>query len=1733
LFNGNTTAIDVETGSFSATLNLSKPATDTSAEGVVKKLEITNSDLNWVITGVASPILLNAQFFTDSTALLGSISVTTGGTKAVSGITTSVPIEISNGALSGSATPFQSLKTIITTGSITVTGTSYFDNSIFLKAGTAITQGEPAVAGGAVTGKTLSLKAGSVLSLQAGSSVLLRDTGNDLKSLGQVTAGGLVTVVNAASMNLAGNITSSGKITIDLSAANGAASVAVLGMLQDVTTRGGELDLKVGTAFGRFTNKDVNGAVTTARKLRTSGSDVYLNFKTFGGSVISNSDSVVFDLSDSFGTRGFFNSSSASLTNPTLGTGTRIGFYSSNTVPTDDQAGLTGTTTWYDVNSYRNSLPENLNGNSFNGISKTVGTVSINSDLVFYKVNTDNILVGFTVTGDVKFLGVNNFGGGLAVSVTGTNKTIVQADATGTDPATDNNSRKLTIGSGWSVNLTTVSGAITLDGVGNSLKKLGAVTAGTTTAAALTIYTAGNLELSGDLLGTTITIDQTKGGTAASPVADSGNLSLLSSITTKAASGVTVTLGRTGQYISNTNKWSTDGGNLTMNLAGYSLGSEALSFDLAKGVQVGTFTSNSDFGSDRLIISDVVLSVPSGERNILSSKILDGSKVNATRVVNQISTTGGVVFAKSTITPGASGELQISAGANGVQFTAVDTEQVNVQGSLKLTTTGGGTVTQTGAGSIIVSGTLTVTTTGLLDLGPAGISGNSIAKLGAISASSVAINNLGAPRTPGALTLTGDITTAGALQIDTSGDLILAPTTGNEIKINGGGTVKISVGGDFKDGGKQLGFYATSNAGSALSTGTLSLVANSWTQTVTGSLKSIKTGGQLSIAKTYTGGANGTGNLWLRQTLGAEVAAGDEVITSIPANAGFDVNKIEAQNSATITNSGLTYTGSGILYIDGYQVPVGNTTNIGITATRFKIGNISGAANPVQFGGNLKLTITGTTTADLTQNAALSVGGELSIIFSDSNNNGNILLDHSLNTIAKLGNMTSFGSISITNASLYDANTEVALKFANNTAISLNGAFNLTAAGAIELGGATTITGAKPVSGSKSVTITAAKFSDKTFTLTLAQAAVGPQPISAQFTVTTWDLTAGSTSIAIQGSASTFSAATIYDGKEGVVSGTGGNLYITSSSNLNSQSYRAGKAGKFISQLPGTNSSLRGKITIDGVAATNSNFMGTGVSYTGSGKVFIDGFQDSSSTSDYLITANEIVFGNGTASGTASNFGRNLTLLTNGGGNLGVSQTSVGSTLGVVGELSVQIRDSNGDAAPGAISLSHTNNSIATLGVVSGGSVTIASSSALAVNGAMTSSTGAISLTTTGAMTIAAALNSGANLTLNANGTVTIAGTTLTSSGRFALTAAGLTLTTANVTVAGATAVSVRLSGAYTDGGKTLAFSNGSMVGAVKFIAGSWAMTATTSISVAAGNFDSADELTQDIYVGGTGEVAGALRYNGLSGSNGFDATKVSVAASYTKSAPELRTNGTIYLDGVNLTDPNGAYRVTAAKFVVKSASTIAGTLELITTAGGITQQAGLTVSSLKLTTAGANGDIVLTSPANAITNLLAVSSGGDVRIATTGNMTLKGDISAGAGKLVNLMGSLVLGRDVLTNADTYIAIGAGAFVNAGFKLEAATDKNISFSFNDSSTVTLTGTTAFKVTGTGWFWNGVKMRGNGCIGNLCLQTGNAIGDAFGSGDLTVAQLGQVDAPNKTGSSIISSDGTLSILTSSD
>ena len=387
---------------------------------------------------------------------------------------------------------------------------------------------------------------------------------------------------------------------------------------------------------------------------------------------------------------------------------------------------------------------------------------------------------------------------------------------------------------------------------------------------------------------------------------------------------------------------------------------------------------------------------------------------------------------------------------------------------------------------------------------------------------------------------------------------------------------------------------------------------------------------------------------------------------------------------------------------------------------------------------------------------------------------GILYWNNSLNTIAKLGNMTSFGSISITNATLYDAaNAEVALKLASNAAISLNGAFKLTAGGAIELGGAATIKGAKSVDGGKAVTITATKFSDKTFTLSLAQADSNPADISAKFNVTTWELTAATTSIAIAGAGSSFSGLTIYDGSDGVAFGTAGNLYITSLTNATSISYRSGKVGKFLSQLPKLDSTVRSKMKINSVAVTDSNFTGTGISYTGTGKVYIDDFQDSDSTntSDYMITGREIVIGNGTDTGTVSRFGRDLTLIANGGGNLGITQTSTGSTLQVVRQLSLQVQD-NGAVGGGGIDLSKNVNSIASLGTVSGGSLSLITSVNLTV-GAITTGGDVRIVNTAGVTTLNGTITAGTGKLINLVGSLTLAADVTTNADTFIAIGAG------------------------------------------------------------------------------------------------------------------------------------------------------------------------------------------------------------------------------------------------------------------------------------------------------------------------------------------------------------------------
>ncbi|MDI9408128.1 MAG: filamentous hemagglutinin N-terminal domain-containing protein [Candidatus Pacebacteria bacterium] len=1676
---GNTKALDAGSAGINVLYRLSRPAEDTTLTG---SLEVTNSSLIWHYNDGSA----KTKTLTDNVSSVSGLTLfatTAAGGAVYGGISVRVPILLNTGALDpAGASTNQGLPGFTTTRDITISGNSYFDQSLTLDAGGTITQA-------AGTGKALTLKTGSKLTLRAGGNILLGDSGNDIGNLGTVNGQGTVTLVNSKNLTLSGNITAQGLIKFDLSAANAAASVAVLTIGANIVTSGGDVDLNVGAEFGDVSNR----VGANLYKLKTSGKDLKLNFNSFSGAAITAADSVVFDLAAPAPStsKGRYITSGSGTKNLS-GTDTKFGLYSGASAPTDST--LTNIT-WVNYDGLLKNLPDGLDVNNFNGTLSNLTETIFGAEVNFYKVTgTITGAVNLIVGGKVNFIGTNSFTNPLNINVTGGSTNEIRQLAGLSTTTTATNVSKITVSqASGQLSLSTAAGQILLDGgkkditdnsrtvtVGvNSLGKLGEVKAGTSTAAALTINFDGNLVLNGDLYGSAITIKRADAATTSTVI--------LGTNITSSGGNVAIDIG-TGRYLSAANftttpagfKWTTSGYNMTIDSLGVGLGTETTSFDLTKTTQAtdGEFTARVTVAPGKtLVIGDATATatLAANEVRLLAGDIIDKNKITAKTTTASI-TADAYSLRKGVYNLGG-GDLELTATTGtitiGVAGSAA-TDVIQINGSLKLYTTNAAmNITQLGLNKLVVTDTLTLSATGAIALTSA-TGGNDIAKLGTVSATSVDINNMAAS---GTLTLTGDLTVSGVTTIKTKNNMTLAPTAAGvtEVKIIGGGTVNFEVGGTYVDNGKQLGLYSsyTSAATNTLSSAAISVFAAAWDQsvdTLAANNKTIRTQGTLTIAKTYTGSATatpGAGNLWI--TSNNLTHGTDTIIKVIPTS--FDRFKVVTlDNSAIVT--GILYTGTGTVFIDGFTSAVTGSSDI--KATKIVIGNGTNNGNtPSSFAGALRLTTTTITGEGVSQNpgAGLTSGNLTIDTTAAASGTAGIVLDSSLNSLANIMSLKSKGNITI--------NTQSATTTLKDN-IVLNGVFKLTAM-ALYLNQDLTISGAtNAVATNPSLDITATQFNDNAKKLTID----GNNAKQVKFTAGAWNLTAATTSIAIEGAGSKFDASSSF---------TGANLYITSTANAASGStYRSGKTGDFISTIPGLSSSLPGKITINAAAVVETgatqNFTAPGVTYTGGGKVFIDGFSGATGAS-YAISGTSFVFGDGTG-GAASSFSGKLSLTASGT----VSQSAV---LTVTDILSITINAGNG-----GITLNNGSNQLSILG-------------------AMTSLGG---------------------ISLSSGSTVTLNGSEIKAGGAFSFTGTSLTLS-ADTTISGATSVAVNLSGTYTDATKKLTFSSQNLSGAAKFLSANWAMTAAdgSSIVVTGGGFDAQTYYNGDIYFG-SGSASG-FRIASLNNSGSFNAAKIAVKTGSDKIGPGNATTGTFYFDGASLTTGSEVYNITAQNIIFIGTNRIDGKLNLKSTSGGVSQRSGSTVNIGELSI-NAAGEVNLTNSGNSLGRLNAIKSNTEnVRLASSVTaMGLYGNIDAGSGKIIYLSGSVAIKENISTSSGAAIVLNIGSNTlsngtdGTSARKWSTGSTALSVSVNGDSNVSLfTGsgaTHAFE--GTGIYSVGVYLVGEYCVGFDCAgSSGNWIGDIRGGGTLNATNLGYLNSTNaitKKNDATIEATGNLTVKT---
>ncbi|MDI9408751.1 MAG: filamentous hemagglutinin N-terminal domain-containing protein, partial [Candidatus Pacebacteria bacterium] len=148
---------------------------------------------------------------------------------------------------------------------ITLSGSNSFSNSVLISASGNITQ----------TGGTITLAAGKVLSLSSiNGNISLNQTGNDLKTLGIISAAGLgktVTIWNSGNLSLASSITVGGAITIDTTKNATGDANGNLTLTRNITTRGGAVTLNLGG--GSFVNGTFT-LTTTSQNLSLTAGDI-------------------------------------------------------------------------------------------------------------------------------------------------------------------------------------------------------------------------------------------------------------------------------------------------------------------------------------------------------------------------------------------------------------------------------------------------------------------------------------------------------------------------------------------------------------------------------------------------------------------------------------------------------------------------------------------------------------------------------------------------------------------------------------------------------------------------------------------------------------------------------------------------------------------------------------------------------------------------------------------------------------------------------------------------------------------------------------------------------------------------------------------------------------------------------------------------------------------------------------------------------------------------------------------------------------------------------------------------------------------------------------------------------------------------------------------------------------------------------------------------------------------
>ena len=1460
-----------------------------------------------------------------------------------------------------------------------------FGSGGFLNAGTTVALG--ASAGGVTESGVGSIAAGTLI-------------GNPSPIVGGVTLNGTNTIATIGSLAYAGalvlNDTTAPTISGVVDSGTGSGALSAMFAVPSLTIGSGGIlnagSVTITTSAGGVTETGTGRLITSSLSIATTGAfDVSLKnvnnqIGASNGIQVGNGNLILVD------------GSSLTLTGPFTANNL---FFQITPAGSTIALGTLGTPATLTAGGRISIVADNLTENASTKIAATGGTVEIAPFSTTVAMNlggatqlaVDSTLLGNIGTGTLTIGGYTDATNGNAAKLTAANITLAAAvDLTG-KAATLN---LLTLGSiaGGSNALTvgtlsgTAASSVNFSSAANNIQTLGSFGVGSGSFTLVDNGNTGNLTVAGPVTASSVTIGDANTGTISvtgtinattllSLAAGSGGLKfnagtiLTASTVDLSAAGGGLTQGA-GDGISATILRSTSGvtgtvtlGNAVNNVA--TLGQFAVAsgdFTLVNDGNTGNLSVTGPVTAANVKISDANTGTISvgGSIGATTSLVLasgaGGITLNSGAILNaptlDLSATGGGVTESGTGSIVASTVLQSTNGVTGTVSLSNTANNVASVGSFAVTGGNFALVDNGNTGALAVTGPVTAANVSIADANT-----GTIVVTGSIGATTSLVLASGA----GGIQLnTGEILSGATVDLSPiSGGVTQVPTgmivASSVLRSTSGVTGTVNLAGTANTIASVGSFAVTSGDFSLVDTGNLSVAGkltapnitlNSPTITVTGSVGA-------TTALTLASGAGGiqlnTGEILSGATVDLSATGGGVTQVAI----GTIIASSMLQSTAGVTGTvALAGTANTIASVGSFAVTSGdfslvNTGNLGV-AGKLTAGNIA-LNSPT-------ITVTGSVGATTALTLASGAGGVLL-------NTGEILSGATVDLSATGSGVTqvSTGMI-VANSVLQSASGvtgTVNLAGTGNTIASVgsfavtSGNFSLVDTG--NLGVAGKLTASNIVMNSPTITVTGSV--GATTALTLAAGAGGIQLNTGEIlSGATVDLSATGGGVT-QVSTGTIAASSVLRSTAGV---TGTVVLAGTANNVPSLGSFAVTIGNFTLLDSGNT----GNLSVTGpVTAGNVTIAGAGT-LTATGSIG-------------ATTGVTLASGNG---GIQLNSGAILNaptvdLSATGGG---VTESGTGSII-----ASTVLQSTNG--VTGTVSLSNTANNVASVGpfAVTGGNFALVdngNTGALAVTGPVTAANVSIADANTGTIVVTGSIGATTSLVLaSGSGGIKLSAAEILSSAT-----ADLSTTGGGVTqVAGGIVNATVLTSSNGIGGAVSLPSTLNQIGTIggMTVTGNLAVADSQALTLAGKIAGSTVDLTTT--VGGVTQAPGGTLLAAIFTSSGG----IAGALTLKSGANQIGTISAVTATGAIAVLDSTALSLNG----VVSAG--AGSVDLSTASGGVTQVGGALIAGTLTSGSNIAGTVTLMSSTNQIGTIAAFASGG-LKLNDSIGVTLAGMVSVG-----------------------------------------------------------------------------------------------------------------------------------------